>query len=640
MRAAVHAPLDPMERLKLGASMLRHRAAHAPKHYGRERAKFQFDLVVQAVENLPDTRSGSASVLVSCARGPKIAVTTEAEPVQSKASWNEKISFVCTLYDAADKGERRWAEKEYRLSVQLVSPGEFGTHKRKLSELAFTQLDVSQYASAAAVAAAAARTGSGSTELTLRLGWTGKPLCYALLRLALSCTLVRATAGGGHSTSDARSISSDLSEEQQQPHAARAAAADADGMRRAAAARSAAIGQLSSIRESLATRLHAGSARKGRGASRSASGLRGGDDDDDDDDGQHRGRPGHDRAPTADGSADGGAAGAAGLWARDGAPADGPAHGARSVPERATMYPGSPTSSSEPATRAAGRAAAGGAPLPAAPVVPPALAAAAAEERAAARAHAERLVAQLAAADAAARSAEAESELLREQLHALTLAVHEAQAAATPAARADERADGGGALGEQLRVSARLREHNDALRGALAEAEAGRADAAKELERAEHVGAKLRLALAHARRRGGGGGGGGGGGDDGGGGTSGSASPRSSDGGDVERTELQLALVDAKLQLATVQYEKEEATHELRALRHELERSAGGSLKVAKEMTWLEVKYTEARAELARVKAHAVALEDDLREVIALKLELAEAQQRIAELEAQRADGY
>lgn len=57
-------------------------------------------------------------------------------------------------------------------------------------------------------------------------------------------------------------------------------------------------------------------------------------------------------------------------------------------------------------------------------------------------------------------------------------------------------------------------------------------------------------------------------------------------------------------------------------------------------MTWLEVKYTEARAELARVKAHAVALEDDLREVIALKLELAEAQQRIAELEAQRADGY
>lgn len=64
-------------------------------------------------------------------------------------------------------------------------------------------------------------------------------------------------------------------------------------------------------------------------------------------------------------------------------------------------------------------------------------------------------------------------------------------------------------------------------------------------------------------------------------------------------------------------------------------------MKVAKEMTWLEVKYTEARSELARLKVHAASLEDDLREVIALKLELAEAQQRIAELEEERqeADG-
>lgn len=58
---------------------------------------------------------------------------------------------------------------------------------------------------------------------------------------------------------------------------------------------------------------------------------------------------------------------------------------------------------------------------------------------------------------------------------------------------------------------------------------------------------------------------------------------------------------------------------------------------MAKELTWLEVKYTEARAELARLRVHAAALEDDLREVIALKLELAEAQQRIAELEVERA---
>lgn len=76
--------------------------------------------------------------------------------------------------------------------------------------------------------------------------------------------------------------------------------------------------------------------------------------------------------------------------------------------------------------------------------------------------------------------------------------------------------------------------------------------------------------------------------------------------------------------------------HKVHTLRQELERTSGGSMKVAKEMTWLEVKYTEARSELARLKVHAASLEDDLREVIALKLELAEAQQRIAELEEER----
>jgi uncharacterized protein (DUF3084 family) len=69
-------------------------------------------------------------------------------------------------------------------------------------------------------------------------------------------------------------------------------------------------------------------------------------------------------------------------------------------------------------------------------------------------------------------------------------------------------------------------------------------------------------------------------------------------------------------------------------LNKELERATGGNMKVAKEMTWLEVKYTEARSELARVKHHNQSLEEDVKDMVSLKLELAEAQQRIAELES------
>jgi predicted nuclease with TOPRIM domain len=76
--------------------------------------------------------------------------------------------------------------------------------------------------------------------------------------------------------------------------------------------------------------------------------------------------------------------------------------------------------------------------------------------------------------------------------------------------------------------------------------------------------------------------------------------------------------------------------HTVRSLKQELERSTAGNMKVAKEMTWLEVKYTEARSELARVKHHNASLEEDVKDMVGLKLELAEATQRIAELESGR----
>lgn len=67
----------------------------------------------------------------------------------------------------------------------------------------------------------------------------------------------------------------------------------------------------------------------------------------------------------------------------------------------------------------------------------------------------------------------------------------------------------------------------------------------------------------------------------------------------------------------------------------ELEKVRGGSRKVAEEMTWLEVKYQEARSELVRLKHHNASLEDDVKDLITLRLELAEAQARIEELEGQ-----
>ncbi|KAJ1621138.1 hypothetical protein T492DRAFT_887512 [Pavlovales sp. CCMP2436] len=560
-----------MEKLKLQANTLKHRVAHVSQNYGRERAKYQFDLVVQSVENLPDLRSGTTGILISCARGPKLAVTTQTDPAESKASWDEKLSFVCTMYDAR-VNERRWTEKLYRVSVQAVMPGEFGTHKKKLKEIAYTEIDVAQYANAGEKA---------HKQLTLRLGWTGKPLCYALLRVDLACHLVRV----GGSTSDLHSISSNLTDQGEQ---SLDGFDETEGVRRAAAAHATKIGSLSSIRETLTSRL----SRHGQ----SPSPARAGSDSE---------RAWEDEEPAAHFR---------------------PAHAAHAAPP--ALHGTAPGSGAQP-SRGHSRTLSHGSSLPPPPAPPPRAPPTRSAELEAleeAEAEAERLRDLLGEAAEGRERSQAEAGHLREQVRTLTLALQEAaqvqQAAASShalaaaagrsrsqALRESEEQSPSAAFGEQLRV-------NSGLRAALVEAESAREEMAKELERAQHVVSKLRLALDQQQLN-------------------------SHEGHDeIERTELQLALVDAKMSLAQMEFEREEAIHKaihkVRSLKQELERTTGGNLKVSKEMTWLEVKYTEARAELAKVKVEKLSLEDDLREVIQLKLELAEAQQRIAELEDER----
>lgn len=241
-----------MDKVKERASSLRHRAAHAGKHYGREWSKFHFDLVVQTVDNIPDMR-GATGMLVTCMRGPKVMSTSEGEVVDGKAVWNERMSVVCTMY-ASKKPDKRWSDKVYRISLCAVMPGEFGTHKKKLTEVAGTDIDLAEYV----------RTSEAEARepVLLRLSWKAKPVFYATLRTEIGCRWLRDLGAGSPSPSDARSISSNLTGFS--PHTGPSAGSNEeqnlegfdDGTRqsphqRAAALARARMGKLGVIREGL-----------------------------------------------------------------------------------------------------------------------------------------------------------------------------------------------------------------------------------------------------------------------------------------------------------------------------------------------------------------------------------------------------
>jgi len=167
-----------------------------------------------------------------------------------------------------------------------------------------------------------------------------------------------------------------------------------------------------------------------------------------------------------------------------------------------------------------------------------------------------------------------------------------------------------------------------------------------QLEQSRHAEEKLRLALSAQ-----------------------GPSGASEDDDDMAVTELQLALVEAKMQLATMEFEREEvgahspppilapahpacaaharspwvrpmvrapqAIHKVKMVTQQLEDETANHHRVSKEMTWLEVKYSDARSELVQLQHHNQSLQEDVKEMIAIKLELAEARARIEELERQ-----
>ena len=87
--------------------------------------------------------------------------------------------------------------------------------------------------------------------------------------------------------------------------------------------------------------------------------------------------------------------------------------------------------------------------------------------------------------------------------------------------------------------------------------------------------------------------------------------------------EVMSQLVESKMAAAQHAYERDELKQQCRALRAEVQRVSGGGKKVAARMTSFEVKYEELRLKY----------DTDMRGLIDLKLEAAEARARIEDLE-------
>lgn len=630
---------------KSKAAGLTQRAAHAGKHYKREWAKFHFDVRVKDVKDLPEL-NGATAVLVAWARGPKVASSTEVEPTAGAAEFNQTIPLVCTMYNSK-KPNKRWSDKVYRVSVYASSPGEFGTHKRKLAEVAHAEVDLSQYAS----------VSQDVHETTvLRLGYKGKPLIYAYLTVEISSRWLKDLGQGASSVSasDAQSISSFQTGSQAAHHGPN----DEQnlegfevGNARAAAEAKAKISKLAVIREGLTSKLDMRRNKRAAGGSQHHSDRSTSDVE------VSRPSPAGARQPPAVGPGPVPRAeewGASSPTATSSLPPPPPSaaateEDAESVASANTQAAIGDTGAARaqedhPPTSAASRAREA---TPEATPPPPraegtstrrdagdSSAGSMAQEDVAAEL--ERLKNELLAASSERDRALVEAADTRRQIDALRDALdeqallHEEQARAAEAAVPDDDeaagSPGPAEVAETHEELTALRQERDGLAGEVASLR-------RELEQARHSEGQLKLALASAR-------------DD------------SDDGeDDMERTELQLALVEAKMQLATMEYEREEvrsnptrgrslvfpsqpsasprdqAMHKARMLTQELEKSSASHLRVSKEMTWLEVKYSDARSELVQVKHHQQSLEQDIKEMINLKLELAEARSRIEELE-------
>ena len=102
--------------------------------------------------------------------------------------------------------------------------------------------------------------------------------------------------------------------------------------------------------------------------------------------------------------------------------------------------------------------------------------------------------------------------------------------------------------------------------------------------------------------------------------------------GGLELSNLQLLLVETKIRCAELEYEKEKQKLKARKLQKKLEQLGGSHMETAQTATQLEVRYAQARAEVARLTKQNAQLQADVVALVELKLQLAEAKAALGEL--------
>ena len=559
------------------------------KRVGRQGHKYHFVCSsVCVVDELPLLR-GAAGLLVQMARGTKLTQTEDVEnhPAASVGSWMQPLSFVATLVES--KTGKTFSDKTYKVSLHSVKPAAFGTTKKKLTELASAELNIADYAGPAD--GGPPHSTPVTVHLKPKLGrGLGQPV---MLSMTITAKLVGAT---DDDRSDSISDSSALTGFSRVGLEQDLDGYDEAGLVGGPPREPPPLGPRGSVSDRVLAfrqeRAPSAEQLAEAAASRQAASR-----------------------PLA---ADLGAGVGLGLRAATSGSAIGPSSAAPSGAElevaaslpngrgRDGRAPGEGGSSGAAASRAAE------------------LETMLRDERrecsrlrgAARAAEAEcaglraQVSAQLEAAEAASRAAQAGADALRAQARGASPGGGDSQREAAAAAAA------AAAASAEMLVVARSEAAASAELVVAAQRRAGLAEQRAQAAEGAAAAARDEAAALRGEHRGGGGGSGGGG-EVGGGAREGVA-----DEGVTE--ELLDALVEQKLAAAQYAYERDELRQRNKGLRDELERVGAGARKAAQKLTAIEVLYHELR------DTHA----SDVSSLIEVRLELVEAQAKVAELEA------
>jgi hypothetical protein len=96
-----------------------------------------------------------------------------------------------------------------------------------------------------------------------------------------------------------------------------------------------------------------------------------------------------------------------------------------------------------------------------------------------------------------------------------------------------------------------------------------------------------------------------------------------------EAAELRVELVSSKLRAAEAEYELESVRGKLRKLKEKMEQYGGDHLESAQRATQMEVKLAQSLQEAARLRAENSQLQEDVKGMIELKLQLSESQAQL-----------